>query len=102
MIKIADTSFKFQKESFTKTVKITMTSNDKIGDGKLEYNVNRESAKISPLSWGKTDKYEYLPSQEILPSEGSRITDQAKFIYSPLTKALKNKQKRFRTKGKNK
>ena len=102
MIKIADKSFKFQKESFRKTVKITMTSNDKIGDGKLEYNVNRESAKISPFSWGKTDKYEYLPSQEILPSEGSRITDQAKFIYSPLTKALKNKQKRFRTKGKNK
>lgn len=79
-----------------------MTSNDKIRDEKLECNVNRESAKISPLSWGKTDKCEYLPSQEILPSEGSRITDQAKFIYSPLTKALKNKQKRFRTKGKNK
>ena len=37
-----------------------MTIDDKIKYGKLQYNINREAAKISPLSFGKIDKYEYL------------------------------------------
>ena len=37
-----------------------MTTDDKIKDGKLQYNINREAAKISALSFGKNDKYEYL------------------------------------------
>ena len=34
-----------------------MTIDHKIGDGKLQYNINREAAKISALSSGKIDKY---------------------------------------------
>ena len=46
-----------------------MTSDDKIKDGKLQYNINREAAKISALSSGKINKYEYLTGEEILPSD---------------------------------
>ena len=36
-----------------------MTINDKIRNYKLQYNINREAAKISALSSCKIDKYEY-------------------------------------------
>ena len=37
-----------------------MTVNEKIRDEKLQYDINRETAKISALSSGKIDKYWYL------------------------------------------
>ena len=37
-----------------------MTIDDKIKDEKLQYDINREEAKISALSSCKIDKYEYL------------------------------------------
>ena len=37
-----------------------MTINDKIRDELLQYDINREAAKISALLSGKIDKYEYL------------------------------------------
>ena len=37
-----------------------MTINDQIIDENLQYNINREAAKISALSLGKINKYEYL------------------------------------------
>ena len=46
-----------------------MTIDDKIKDEKLQYNINREEAKISALSSGKIDKYEYLTGEEILKSD---------------------------------
>ena len=39
-----------------------------IRDDKIQYNINREVAKISALSSGKNDTYEYLTGEEILPS----------------------------------
>ena len=45
-----------------------MTIEDEITDEKLQYNINREAAKISALSSGKIEKYEYLTGEEILPS----------------------------------
>ena len=41
---------------------------DQIRDEKLQYDINREAAKISTLSSGKIDKYEYLTCDEVLPS----------------------------------
>ena len=35
--------------------------------------------KISTLSSGKIDKYEYLTGEEILPSNQQQIIEQAKF-----------------------
>ena len=60
-----------------------MTIDDKIRDEKLQYNINREVAKISALSSGKIDKYEFLTGEEILPSDQRRVIEQTKFIYSP-------------------
>ena len=37
-----------------------MTIDDQIRDEKLQYNINREAAKISDLSSNKFIKYEYL------------------------------------------
>ena len=37
-----------------------MAMDDKIRDKNLEYDINREPAKLAALSSGKTDKYEYL------------------------------------------
>ena len=44
-----------------------MTNEDQIKDEKLQYDINREAAKISALSSSKIDKYEYLTGEEILP-----------------------------------
>ena len=35
----------------------------KIRNEKLQYNINREAAKISELSSAKNDKYEYLTGE---------------------------------------
>ena len=65
-----------------------MTINDKIRDEKLQYNINREAAKISALSSGKVGKYEYLTGKEILPSNQQKMIEQTKFTSSPLGKAF--------------
>ena len=61
---------------------------DKIRGEKLQYNINKEAAKISTLSSGKIDKCEYVTGEEILPYNQKQIIDQAKFAYSPLGKAF--------------
>ena len=68
-----------------------MTINDQITDEKLQYNINREAAKISALSSGKVHKYEYLTGEDILPSSNQQIIEQARLTYSPLGKVF-NKQ----------
>ena len=70
-----------------------MTIEDQIKDEKLQYDINREAAKISALSSGKIDKYEYLTGKEILPSNQQQIIQQAKFTYSHLVKAFEKQIK---------
>ena len=65
-----------------------MTINYSIRDEKLQYGINREAAKISALSSGKIDKYEYHTVEEILPSDQNRIIEQANFTCSPLGRAF--------------
>ena len=43
-----------------------MTINDQIRDEKLQYDINRDAAKIPALSLGKIHKYEYLTGEDIL------------------------------------
>ena len=76
-----------------------MTIDDKIEDEQLQYDINREAAKISALSPGKIDKYQYLTGDEILPSNQKQITEQAKFTYSPLGKAFKKQTKIIQDQG---
>ena len=70
-----------------------MTINDQIKDEKLQYDINREAAKISALSSGKLHKYEYLTGEDILPSNQQQIIEQTKFNYSPLGKTFEKKIK---------
>ena len=56
-----------------------MANADQIRGEKLQYDINRQAAKISALSSDKTDKYEYLTGKEILPSNQQQIVEQAKF-----------------------
>ena len=77
-----------------------MTIDDQIRDQKLQYDINREVAKISALSSDKINKYEYLTGEEILPSNQKQTIEQAKFTYSPLKKALEKQTKLIEGQGK--
>ena len=70
-----------------------MTIDDNVKDEKLQYDINREAEKISALSSGQIDKYEYLTGEEILTSDQSRIIEQAKFTYSSLGKVIEKQNK---------
>ena len=59
---------------------------------KLQYDIDREAAKISALSSGKIHKHKYLTGKDILPSNQQQIIKHAKFTYSPLGKAFEKKQ----------
>ena len=76
-----------------------MNIDDQIKDEKLQYNINREAAKISALSSGEIRKYEYLTGEDILPSNQQQIIEQAKFTYSPLGKAFDKQTKTIKDQG---
>ena len=61
--------------------------------------LTKKQQKVSVLSSGKTDKYEYLTGEKILPSDESRTIDQAKFSYSPLVKFFKKQIKTTQGQG---
>ena len=77
-----------------------MTIDEKIRDEKLQYDINREAAKISALSSNKIHKYEYLTGEDILPSSNQQIIEQARFTYSPLGKAFNKQMKIIDDQGK--
>ena len=77
-----------------------MTIDEKIRDEKLQYDINREAAKISALSWNKIHKYEYLTGEDILPSSNQQIIEQARFTYSPLGKAFEKQMETIKDQGK--
>ena len=54
----------------------------------LASDINREAAKRTALSAGKTDKYEYVTGEQILPSNQSRIIEPAKFAYYSFGKGI--------------
>ena len=71
-----------------------MTINDQIRDEKLQYDLNREAAKIC-----KIHKYEYLTGEDVLPSNQQQIIEQAKFTSSPLGKAFEKQIKTIENQG---
>ena len=78
-----------------------MTIDDMITDEKLQYDINREAAKISALSSRKIDKCEYLTGEEILPPDQKRVIELAMFNYSPLGKAFEKQAKAIEDQGEN-
>ena len=80
----SDNPLHFRKNLLERIQKLIMAVDDKIRYEKLQCDVDREAAKMSVLSSGKIDKYEYLTCEEILPLDQRRVIEQAKFTYSPL------------------
>ena len=68
-----------------------MTINNQIRDEKPQYDINREASKISALSSGNIQKYEYITGEDILPSNQQQIIEQAKFTFLLWEKLFKNK-----------
>ena len=77
-----------------------MTTDHKMRNEKMKHDIKMEAAKISALSSGKIDKYEYLSGKEILPPGQIRLREQAKFTYSPLAIAFKKQIKTIEGHGK--
>ena len=77
-----------------------MTINDQFRDKKLQYDLNKEAAKISALPSGKIHKYEYLTGEDILPSNQQQIIEQTKFTYYPLGRAFEKQIKTIEGEGK--
>ena len=76
-----------------------MTTDNQIRGEKLQYDVNRETAKISAWSSGKMTSMT-VTSKEILPSNQRQTIEQAKFAYSPLVKAFEKQTKTIEDQGK--
>ena len=79
-----------------------MAINDTTRDEILHHDVNIEAAKMSALSSGKTDKYELLADEKILPPNQRRLIEKAKFAYCPLGKAFEKQTKTIEEQRKNK
>ena len=95
----SDDPLRFRKNLLGLYIIKIMTIEDQIKDEKLQYDIHREAAKVSVLSSGKLDKYEYLTGGEILPSNQQQIIQQAKFNYSPLGKAIEKQIKTIKDQG---
>ena len=65
-----------------------MTNDNKIRDKILQHDINKEGAKTTALSSGKTDRCEYVTIEGILHSGQNRTIEQAKVTYASLEKAL--------------
>ena len=61
----------------------------------------QEKYQLSALSSGKTDKYEYLTGEQILPPDKRRVIEQAKLAYFPLGKAFGKQIKTIEEEDKN-
>ena len=77
-----------------------MAINDTTRDEILHHDINIEAAKMSALSSGKTDKYELLADEKILPPNQRRLIEKAKFTYCPLGKAFEKQTKTIEEQGK--
>ena len=66
---------------------------------KQQYDIIREAAKISTLSSGKIDNYEYFTGEEILPTDQSIVIEQVTFTYSLTENALEKQIKTIEDQG---
>ena len=59
---------------------------NKIRSNQAQYDLDRQNAKISALSSGELDKYEYLTGEDL--GYKPDVVQKAKFEYSPLGQVL--------------
>ena len=64
---------------------------NKIEQNKAQYNLDRQTAKVSALSSGNVSKYEFLTGKDVLPEKYwlEIAATLKRFEYSPLGKELK-------------
>ena len=79
------TSYKMSISETIKSIK------NKIEQNKTQYNLDRQTAKISALSSGNVSKYEFLTDTDVLPEKDllEKATALKRFEYSPLGKESK-------------
>ena len=77
-----------------------MTIDHKIRDEELQHDITKEVAKTSAFSSSKTDKFEYLTGEEILPPDQRIIIEQAKLTHSLVGKAFEKQTKTIENQGK--
>ena len=65
--------------TITEQVKIL---DDKIKENKTQYDLDRQAAKLSALSSGELEKYEYLTGEDL--GYKPDVVQKAKFEHSPL------------------
>ena len=67
------------------------TINNKIKQNKAQYNLDRQTAKISALSSGNVSKYEFLTGKAVLPEKDllEKADTMKRFEYSSLGKEWK-------------
>ena len=71
----------------------------------MKYNIDIEASKASAISSEKSNRYEYVTGQVMLPSNQGQIIEQATFIYISLGNVFEKQTKTIEdqnTKGKNK
>ena len=61
------------------------TINNKIEQNKAQYNLDRQTAKLSALSSGNISKIEFLTSKDVLPEKNllEKAATMKRFEYSP-------------------
>ena len=61
------------------------TINNKIEQNKAQYNLDRQTAKLSALSSGNISKIELLTSKDVLPEKNllQKAATMKRFEYSP-------------------
>ena len=69
--------------TLTEQVKIL---DDKIKANKAQYDLDRETAKISALSRGELEKYKYLTGEDL--GYKPDVVQKLKFEYSPIGKVF--------------
>ena len=84
----SDNPLRFRKNLLKQIYNKIIVIYDRIDDGKLQYDIDREAAKTSALSSGKIGKYKYLTGEENLHSSQKQMIEQTKFAYFPLEKAF--------------
>ena len=75
-----------------------MTNDGVIRNGKLEYNLNGEAARVAVLLSSRFEKYESLAVKEELAPNQCRIMNSLELPLLQLKKHLKNNQKQSSSK----
>ena len=70
----------------------TKTIGNKIEQNKIQYDLDRQTSKISVLSSGNVSKHEFLISKDVLPGKHliEKATTLKRLEYSPLGKWIKS------------